>query len=138
MSDLSSMLPPAQRPAATTNGPGSSSVSAGGEPKTSAGVATLGAENTNVIAEAGQSFSQGIGVRPVLQAEPEKGYDNTNVSSNELGRTGGFPDSGAGSGSGMTAGKKGTVVGQTVGVHKGTGAISGGLVPGFSGPRGKV
>jgi hypothetical protein len=104
-------VPPAQRPTSTSAEPGTSSVSAGGEPKTSAGVATLDAANSDVLVQGTQSFSQGIGLKPVLQAEPERGDNDENVSSNPGGRVSGFPDAGAGPGTGLTT-KPGTI-GQT-------------------------
>jgi hypothetical protein len=99
---------------------------------TSKATPTLDAENSGVLAEAGQSFSQGIGVKPVLQAEPERGDNDENVSSNPKGKVSGFPDSGAGPGTGLVA--KSGIKGGVVGVHKGTGVSGGNLPPGFA-PR---
>jgi len=119
--------------------PSSSQQSAGGVAAESAPVATSGSDTTQSLRLAGQTESQ-MPVKatgPIAFDEgdglPGGGFakPDDNVSSNPSGKNCGFPDGAAGDGSGR---QPKSVQGRTPNVHRGTGAVSAGLPPGFT-PR---
>jgi hypothetical protein len=125
----SSPMPAPNRPPAQPRvilGPGTSSVSAGSKPVTSQPTSTLGADASKGFAQAGQVLSQ-VPVEAVGPVRARPGNPG-----NKSGRDGdthsGFPDAGAGPGTGLVT--KPGIMGQTKTRHKG-----GALPPGFSGSR---
>jgi hypothetical protein len=123
--------PKQNRPAATANEKPANLLSSS-KPSESAPAPTQGAENISVIDQAGQTAGQ----MPVKQTGPlERPPGDNENESKGAGISGGFPNAGGGPGTGLTTTPG--VLGQTPAVHQGTGAISAGLPPGFSGARGK-
>ncbi len=103
-----------QRPPRVIQSPSSSEQSAGPPNVSPNAAGQIGNDSTKSLAEGGQSFSQGIGIKPLLEAGKGDVGDNTNNSGTPSGKTGNFPDAGGGPGNGRQPAAQGSTVAKTL------------------------